>query len=165
MHLPTAGILYYVHVSFWPLKFWFRTGRIISHPVWHASFSRLTLGPFFFVTQNHLRTMTRLNLCHWSNQQYELACAKFLCCVDSVTSSQSSSSASHDQGPGLVANHHRSHEFQVHVIDTTRRYIHGDSSPSWRPQCVRLHAFFFGFPVYFVCTLRQSHVIICIIVS
>ena len=165
MHLPTAGIRYYVHVPFWPLKFWFITGRIISHPVWHASFSRLTLGPFFFVTQNRLRTMTRLNLCHWSNQQYELACAKFLCCVDSVTLSQSSSSASRDQGQGLVANHHRSHEFQVHVIDTTRRYIHGDSSPSWHPRCVRLHAFFFGFPVYSVCTLRQSHVIICIIVS
>ena len=58
-----------------------------------------------------------------------------------------------------------SHELQVHVIDTTRRYIHGDSSPSWHPRCVRLHAFFFGFPVYSVCTLRQSHVIICIIVS
>ena len=47
MHSPTTGIWYYVHVPFRFLKFWFITGRIISHPVWHASCSSLTVGLFF----------------------------------------------------------------------------------------------------------------------
>jgi hypothetical protein len=48
----------------------------------------------------------------------------------------------------------RSHELQVHFMDPTRRYVHGDSSPTWHPRCVRLHAFFW-FSVYYVCTLQH----------
>jgi hypothetical protein len=46
----------------------------------------------------------------------------------------------------------RSHELQIHVIDTTRRYVYGDSLPTWHlGVCAYMH--FFGFPVYYVCTL------------
>ncbi len=36
----------------------------------------------------------------------------------------------------------RSHELQVHVIDPARRFVYGDSSHTWHPRCVPLHAFF-----------------------
>ena len=32
----------------------------------------------------------------------------------------------------------RSHELQVHVIDPTRRFLHGKSSPTWHPRCVHI---------------------------
>ena len=32
----------------------------------------------------------------------------------------------------------RSHELQVHVIDPTRRFLHGKSSPTWHPRCVHV---------------------------
>jgi len=156
--------------------------------------------------------MTRVHPCHWSNQWYALACAYFLCCVDSFARSQSEFVCESRSGPGTggefwndhsmrrsagggipggflvekvsyflglqmrvlwwwvwVAGGHghsspkpqfhrytlcRSHELQVHFIDPTRRYVHGDSSPTWHPRCVRLHAFFW-FPVYYVCTLQH----------
>ena len=70
-----------------------------DHPVWHASGSSLTVG-LFFVTQNRLQTMTRVNPCHWSNQRYELACANFLCCIDSFTCSQIKFVSESRSGPG-----------------------------------------------------------------
>ena len=183
MHSPTTGIWYYVHVPFRSLKFWFITGRTISHPVWHPFFLSLRTACKLWREWTHATDPT--SDMNWPVQIFYVVLTVSLAV-------KSSSSASHNQGPRLVANHHSmrqsagvegghglssptlqfhrytmcwSHELQVHVIDTTRRYIDGDSSPSWHPRCVRLHAFFFGFPVYSVCTLRQSHVIICIIVS
>ena len=32
----------------------------------------------------------------------------------------------------------RSHELQVHVIDPTRRFVHGKSSTTWHPRCVHI---------------------------
>jgi hypothetical protein len=139
--------------------------------------------------------MTRVHLCHSSNQRYALACAYFPRCADRFARSRSDFVCDSRSGPGTggelersqhapeqkcgrrdswwqekvayflglqmrvlwwwvwVSGWHRlqlptpqfhrytlcrSHELQVHVIDPTRRFLHGKSSPTWHPRCVHV---------------------------
>ncbi len=59
----------------------------------------LTLCPFF-VIQNLNRAMTRVHVCHWSSQQYALACAYFLRCAESFARSRSDFVCDSRSGPG-----------------------------------------------------------------
>ncbi len=53
-----------------------------------------------FFCQNLNMAMTRVHVCHWSNQRYALACAYFLRCVDSIARSRSAIVWDSLSGPG-----------------------------------------------------------------
>jgi hypothetical protein len=97
MHSPTTGIWYYVHVPFRSLKFWFITGRTILHPVWHPFFLSLRTACKLWREWTHATDPT--SDMNWPVQIFYVVLTVSLAV-------KSSSSASHNQGPRLVANHH-----------------------------------------------------------